>query len=74
MDTRWEILQLKSQIEELERRVKQLENPNEWKVRDEPLDPACKVCTIEWSGTMGYVCTRSDCPMQTIVTCGNTGR
>lgn len=71
MDTRWEILQLQRQIDELERRVKQLENPNEWMIRTEP-ESKCSVCNIEYSGTMGYVCSRSDCPMRTNVTSAST--
>lgn len=68
-----EINSLKNQINQLELRIYQLENPNEWMIRTSP-ESKCQTCNIEFSGTMGYVCSRTDCPMQPIVTCGNSSR
>jgi hypothetical protein len=32
-------------------------------VRTEPLATRCNTCDLQFSGTMGYCCSRTDCPM-----------
>lgn len=66
--------QLEEIVDRLERRVFTLENPITMVFDKEELPNRCPTCNIDFSGTMGYVCTRTDCPMQPIVTCGSTGR
>jgi hypothetical protein len=29
---------------------------------DGPFENKCQACGIEWSGAMGYCCSRTDCP------------
>ena len=63
--------QLEGVLDKVERRLFDLENKiGEWPVPEfEPIDfgdgtlkNACQVCGIEWSGAMGYCCSRADCP------------
>ena len=63
--------QLEGVVDKLERRLFDLENKiGEWPIPefaeidfgDGTLKNACQVCGIEWSGTMGYCCSRADCP------------
>lgn len=59
--------QYETVIDKLERRLFDLEQMvGTWppKIPEPPVDlgNACQVCSIEWSGAMGYCCTRSDCP------------
>ena len=52
-------------IERFEERLRAVEekvNPPIIEYGDGTLTNACQVCAIEWSGTMGYVCSRTDCP------------
>ena len=77
---------LESANERLEGRILELET----KIGDWPTDPfkfpeepqapdnRCRTCGLDWGGTMGYCCSRTDCPMQshvgdTIFTPINTG-
>jgi hypothetical protein len=63
-----EIDALKDQVSQLERRLFELENSPAAPIQDDDeLNYKCRTCGLEWSGTMGYVCSRSDCPMQTKV-------
>lgn len=55
-------------IHEFYVRLYNLEHPNhvplDWPDNSDPLVTKCQSCGLEWSGTMGYVCSLSDCPMQ----------
>ena len=65
---------LEKRLAELERRVKDLEpnrlgppivpvpfpEPNPFPSDD---SSTCPKCGMKWSGVMGYVCPRTDCPM-----------
>jgi hypothetical protein len=77
MDNEWRIKQLEDKVDQLatlvdmlERRIFTLENPDseippEWPgLVDPPEVPSnkCPKCAIEFSGAMGYVCSRTDCP------------
>jgi len=58
--------QLEGIIDKLERRIFDLEmltpKPAPIDFGDDTSKNACRVCGIEWAGTMGYCCSRSDCP------------
>ena len=66
------IERLEKRINELELRIAALENPVPWKEAEpQPLaadEVQCQTCGLIWKGAMGYVCSRTDCPMQATVT------
>lgn len=79
--------QLEAIVDKLERRIFNLENPinivfaedavDLGDPPDEGFDDAlltnkCPTCRIDFTGQMGYVCNRTDCPMQPIITCGSS--
>jgi len=58
------IARLEEIIATLEYRILNLEHPelSQPFIREAPSNK-CPTCNIEFSGTMGYVCNRTDCPM-----------
>ena len=74
MNNDYMIEHLQQKIEKLEERITVIEKQMyPWVPEPEELPNRCPNCKIDFTGTMGYVCNRTDCPMQAIVTCGNTG-
>ena len=53
-------------IDALEQRVKALEDHIRLTTPFDvdPMDNRCPLCELKFEGTMGYCCSRYDCPMQ----------
>ena len=72
----YEVQQLQEQIWELQSQVKDLEAKLERIMTQPPIEPyqpysnvtTCSKCGMRWEGTMGYVCTHLNCPIQMQVT------